>query len=305
MKKNSILIILNYIALKNFRIRDSHIFMPSPKVLLNAAKIRASKELGQNFLANPSSAEMIVRKSFLSPEDVVLEIGAGLGALTIPLSRTVKKVYAVEKDRRVATVLNGELVKNNIRNVEIINQDVLKIDLAALSGSEKDKIIAMGNLPYNISSQILIELVKNRHLIDRAVIMLQKELAHRITTPPGNKDYSRLSVILQYCAHLKILAGIKASQFFPRPGVASSVLEIHFMEPLPFPAADEKMLFQIVAAAFGKRRKTLKNALSKSRLPVDADTVTRVLETTGIDGVRRAETLSVEEFVKLTDAFSA
>ncbi len=278
--------------------------MPSPKALLNAAKIRASKELGQNFLSDPSSAEMIVRRSALSPENVVLEIGAGLGALTIPLSRAVKKVYAVEKDRRLAIILNGELVKRDIRNVEILNQDVLKIDLAALSGSDKGKIIAMGNLPYNISSQILIYLVKNRNAIDKAVIMLQKELAHRVTAPPGGRDYSRLSVIVQYCARLTTLTDIKASQFFPRPQVDSRVLEIRFFDSLPFPAADEKMLFQVVAAAFGKRRKTLKNALSKSQLPVDTDTVTRCLEMAEIDSVRRAETLSVKEFVKLADAFS-
>ena len=277
--------------------------MQSPRILLNAAKIRANKELGQNFLTDPSSAEMIVRRSSLSAEDVVLEIGAGLGALTIPLSRTVKKVYAVEKDRRLAAVLNGELVANDIRNVEIINRDVLKIDLESLPVSGGTKLIAMGNLPYNISSQILIHLIKNRKVVERAVIMLQKELAHRITSPPGGRDYSRLSVIVQYCAKVKTMADIKASQFFPRPKVDSRILDIRFLEPLPFPAVDEKMLFQVLAAAFGKRRKTLKNALSKSQLTFETDMVEKILIRAGIDGVRRAETLSVEEFVRLADAF--
>lgn len=277
--------------------------MPSPKALLNAAKIRASKELGQNFLSDPSSAELIVRKSSLSPEDVVLEIGAGLGALTIPLSRSVKKVYAVEKDRRLATVLNGELIKNDIYNVEIFHQDILKTDMTALSALDKGKIIVIGNLPYNISSQILIHLVKSREAIERTIIMLQKELAHRIAAPSGGRNYGRLSVIIQYCSQVKTIADIKASQFFPQPKVDSRILEIHFMKTLPFPVANEKTLFQVVAAAFGKRRKTLKNALSKSCLPANPDTIATVLEIAGIDGTRRAETLSVEEFVRLTDAF--
>ena len=162
----------------------------------------------------------------------------------------------------------------------------------------------MGNLPYNISSQILVQLVKSRASVKRAILMFQKELAQRITSQPSSKDYGRLTVMLQYCAEVEKLLDVKAPHFFPKPKVDSEVLEIRFQETPKFLAHDEGLLFSVIKAAFGKRRKTLKNALAGSALDIDAGRALNILENAGVDPVRRAETLSVQEFVNLSNALS-
>jgi 16S rRNA (adenine1518-N6/adenine1519-N6)-dimethyltransferase len=275
--------------------------MLSPKRLLNTSDLRAKKSLGQNFLTDLSTARMIVEKSHLEPDDIVLEIGAGLGALTIPVAKTVRHVHAVEKDSSLVPILENQLSASNVNNVTILNQNILNLNFQELFEKSGKKFIVMGNLPYNISSQVLVYLIKNRHFVDEAILMFQKELAERISAPPGSKDYGRLSVILQYCATVKILTDIKANVFFPRPKVNSSVIKVRFHEQLHFPASDEKFLFDVIKAAFGKRRKTLKNALSQSQLPLKSQEILTGLEISGIDPFRRAETLSVEEFVHLAN----
>ncbi len=277
--------------------------MLSPKRLLNTSDLRAKKALGQNFLTDLSTAMMIVEKSRLDPEAIVLEIGAGLGALTIPMAKTVRHVYAVEKDSSLVPVLENQLNSFHITNVTILNQNILNLNLQELFEKSGEKFIVMGNLPYNISSQVLVYLIQNRHCVTQAILMFQKELAERISASPGGKDYGRLSVMLQYCASVKHLMEIKATVFFPRPKVDSSVIEVRFHDQLLFPASDEKFLFDVIKAAFGKRRKTLKNALTQSQLSLKSQEVLTGLEISGIDPYRRAETLSVEEFVHLSNTF--
>jgi 16S rRNA (adenine1518-N6/adenine1519-N6)-dimethyltransferase len=277
--------------------------MLSPKRLLNKSDLHAKKALGQNFLTDLSTALMIVEKSRLEPEAVVLEIGAGLGALTIPLAKVVRHVYAVEKDASLVPILENQLDLSHITNVTILNQNILNLNLQELFEKSGQKFIVMGNLPYNISSQVLVYLIKNRHIVSKAILMFQKELAQRISASPGGKDYGRLSVMLQYCATVKNLTEIKAAAFFPRPKVDSSVLEVRFHDQLLFSASDEKFLFDVIKAAFGKRRKTLKNALTQSQLSLKSREVLTGLELSGIDPFRRAETLSVEEFVHLSNTF--
>ncbi len=275
--------------------------MLSPKRLLTISDLRAKKALGQNFLTDLSTATAIVEKSHLEPETVVLEIGAGLGALTIPASRSVRHVYAVEKDSSLVPVLENQLIASQITNVTILNKNILNLDLQELFEKTGKKFMVMGNLPYNISSQVLVYLIRNRHFVTQAVLMFQKELAERISALPGGRDYGRLSVMLQYCASVKHLMEIKATVFFPRPKVDSSVVEVRFHDQLTFPASDEKFLFDVIKAAFGKRRKTLKNALTQSQLPLKNEEILSGLEISGIDPSRRAETLSVEEFVTLSN----
>lgn len=275
--------------------------MTSPITLLKAWNLRAKKQLGQNFLKDPSTAEMIVARSGILPEDIVLEIGAGLGALTIPVARIAEKVYAVEKDLQLIELLKTEILANNLSNVVIIEKNILDVDIKALVENVGRKIIVMGNLPYNISSQILIQLINSRSAVSRAILMFQKELAQRITSQPGCKDYGRLTVMLRYCADIKTLATVKACLFFPKPKVDSEILEIKFKSVPQYPANDEAFLFRVIKAAFSKRRKTLKNALAGSELHIDAKTAGHVLESTGIDPGRRAETLTVREFVKLSN----
>ncbi|MCP4367445.1 MAG: ribosomal RNA small subunit methyltransferase A [Deltaproteobacteria bacterium] len=278
--------------------------MTSPRIILNAYNIRAKKKLGQHFLSDPSTARMIVNRGNITPEDVVLEIGAGLGALTLPASYNSKKVFAVEKDRQILDLLKTQLLANDLSNVVLMDRNILDIDIKTLADEAKSKIVVIGNLPYNISSQILVKLIESRKYVSRAILMFQKELAQRITASPGSKDYSRLSVMLQYCAGIKSLATVKANLFFPKPKVDSEVLEIKFKGKPDFLVSDELFLFEVIKAAFGKRRKTLKNALSNSLLQIDVKTVLDALKCSGVDSRRRAETLTVSEFVKLSNCLN-
>lgn len=275
--------------------------MTSPKTLLVFHNLRPQKHLGQHFLENQTTAEMIVNRSGILPEDVVLEIGAGLGALTIPVARIARKVFAVEKDHKIVDILKTEILASNLSNVVVIEQNILKIDIKFLAENIGQELLVMGNLPYNISSQILVQLIKSRAALTRAVFMLQKELSQRITAQPGCKDYGRLSVMLAYCADIKKIADVKASVFFPKPKVDSEVLELRFKKRLKYSANDEDHFFRVIKAGFGNRRKILKNSLAASELNIDSNAAQNILERAGIDPVRRAETLTVEEFVTLSN----
>lgn len=271
--------------------------MTYPGKLLKTEKLFAKKELGQNFLADPKTAEMIVRRAGISAEDLVLEIGAGLGALTVHAARQAGRVIAVEKDTRLVELLRSELESQGLSNVEIINADILKLDISALSGGKK--LIALGNLPYNISSQVLFRLVEQRDVVKKAVLMFQMELADRITAPPGGRDYGRLSAVIQYCATITTVADIAPHLFFPKPAVDSRVIEVEFFDGGCIDLDQERFLFKVIKAAFSKRRKTLRNSLAGPELGITAAQAGQALETAGIDPARRAETLSVEDFKSL------
>ncbi|MGD9210444.1 MAG: 16S rRNA (adenine(1518)-N(6)/adenine(1519)-N(6))-dimethyltransferase RsmA [Desulfobacteraceae bacterium] len=275
--------------------------MTTPRKLLTAWNLKAKKEFGQNFLNDTSIAKMLVSRTGLTTEDVVLEIGAGLGALTIPIAKTAGKVFAVEKDRNLITLLKTELLVAGISNVTLIEQDILNLDLRIPTTKTGQKLTVMGNLPYNISSQVLIRLIKERGHITRAILMFQKELADRLSAPAGIKAYGRLSVMLGYCAEVKAIATIPARMFFPRPKVDSTVVDIQFKQKPTYPAKSEALLHKVIKTAFGKRRKTLKNALVGNELQLDTFGAQHYLKQAGIDPVRRAETLSVAEFVCLSN----
>ena len=275
--------------------------MTSPKILLAAHNIRPKKQFGQNFIVDPAFAEMIVHRSGITSEDIVLEIGAGVGALTVPVARKAKKIFAVERDPRLIGILNTQIIVGGFTNVSIIEKDILAMDMDALIRGGVGNIVVMGNLPYNISSQILVQLIHSRKNFSRAVLMFQKELSQRITAEVGRKDYGRLTVMLGYCSDIRKLVDVKASLFYPKPKVDSEILELKFKKHIEDQAMDESFLFKVIKAGFGNRRKTLKNALTASELNIDADTATRVLEMSGINPIRRAETLTVAEFVTLSN----
>ena len=238
--------------------------MTHPGQLLKTENLYAGKELGQNFLSNPATAEMIVQKTGISDNIRVLEIGPGLGALTIPLAKAALHVTAVEKDYRLIPMLQQELDSENLKNIDIINQDILKINFNEITSKEtpNKKLVVIGNLPYNISSQILFRLVEQRSCIEKAFLMFQKELAKRIIASPGKKDYSRLSAVVQYAADISFVADIGPSSFFPKPTVNSTVLQFKFFHEKEFTQTQEKILFNVIKAAFSKRRKTLKNSMT-------------------------------------------
>ena len=273
--------------------------MTSPKTLLKAWNLRPKKRLGQSFLSDRSTAEAIIAKARLSPQDVVLEIGAGLGALTIPLARAVEKVYAVEKDHSIVDLLKTELLAHDISNCEIFREDILQLDLRQFVTSAERKITVVGNLPYNISSQILIKLIQSRNDFDRAIFMFQKELAQRISAHPGGKEYGRITAMLRYCAEIRSLLNVNSNAFYPPPKVDSTVIEIKFKPTTSYDTHDETMLFAVIKAAFGNRRKNLKNALTASGLPIDSQVALQALSSAGINYTRRAETLEPAEFVSL------
>ena len=275
--------------------------MTSPRILLKAWNLRAKKHLGQNFLLNEGLAETIVKCANLTPRDHVLEIGSGLGALTIPAARQAGRLIAVEKDPQMLQLLRAELAVQQLTNVELVNQDILAIDLRDFFGAGLPTGVVIGNLPYNLSSQIVIHLIAGRQCLHRAFLMLQKEMAQRLIAPPGNRNYGRLSVMLQYCAEVRVVADAPARLFYPRPKVDSQVIQVTFRECIDYPAEDERMLSRVVKAGFSQRRKTLRNALAGNILQADHARVEAWLDQAHIDPRRRAETLTVEEFVRLAN----
>ena len=274
--------------------------MTHPGQLLKEKNLFAGKEKGQNFLANPGIAKMIVEKIGLSKDTRVLEIGPGLGALTIPIAQACFHVTAIETDARLIPLLQQELDNENLKNITIIHKNILKLDISTLACEKK--FVVIGNLPYNISSQILIKLVEERRCIETAFLMFQKELATRIIAKPGKRDYSRLSAVVQYAAEVSHVTQIGPSSFFPKPDVDSSILKFNFFEPGKMSLEQEKLMFNVIKAGFSKRRKSLKNAMVGGEFEFTKDFIIQALELAGIDAKRRAETLTVEEFTSLAKA---
>ena len=274
--------------------------MTAPQTLLKAWNLHARKELGQNFLKEAAVAERIVERAGLGPLDEVLEIGAGLGMMTVAAARRAGRLIAVEKDSHLVPLLRAELLLHGLSHVRVCQENILKAPLAQLAEPVQRPLVVIGNLPYNISSQIVVKLIEERRWVDRAVLMFQKELAERLCAGPGSRTYGRLSVMLQYCADLTRLFDVRATQFHPQPKVDSTVLEIRFKSVIDDPVCDERLMTRVVQAAFGQRRKTLRNALSGGLLPLNGQDAVQALNACGIDPRRRAETLSVSEFVALT-----
>jgi len=272
--------------------------MKSPALLFGLRKIGPKKALGQNFLADPSIPEMIVRKADIGQDDVIIEVGAGFGALTAPLAKAAGKVYTYEIDGRLIELLQMEL--EGFSNVEVRNENFLKVDVFELARKLGAKLVIMGNLPYHISSPILIQLLSARQVVKKAVFMFQKELGLRLAAQPGCRQYGRITAMLAYCTDIRTLATVKSTAFYPRPKIDSIVLDIAFKEPVQ-KAENEQLLYKVIKAGFGKRRKTLRNALAGSALGIDPGTAVKCLKTADIDPVRRAETLNISEFVRLSD----
>jgi 16S rRNA (adenine1518-N6/adenine1519-N6)-dimethyltransferase len=216
------------------------------------------KGLGQNFLVDQNIAKKIIRALELKASDVILEIGSGKGELTSLIAPNVSKIYAVELDRRLETALSLRLKDYN--NVNIINQDILKVNLMNLDCG-RGKIRVFGNIPYYISSPIIEHLINNREVISDAFITVQKEFAKRVAALPGSKDYGALSLFVQYYTVPKIILNISKGCFYPVPKVDSCLLSLRFRdEPAVFVSCQE-LLFRIIRSAFNQRRKTLRNSL--------------------------------------------
>jgi 16S rRNA (adenine1518-N6/adenine1519-N6)-dimethyltransferase len=263
------------------------------------------KRLGQHFLRDAGVVREIINKARLGPSDNVLEIGPGLGALTIPLASLVHHIVAVEKDPRLAEMLKKRLAHEDISNVRLINDDILKLELEDIPRLPGKKMKVIGNLPYNISTPFLESLVENRNLVSRAVLMFQLELARRLTASPGNKEFGAMTVLIQYHAHISPLLEVSKASFYPRPKVDSMVLELDFERPHPRRAEDEAKFKMVVRGAFAHRRKTLLNSLKRTLSFRTSEEILAALRKCAIDPGKRAETLNIDQFLCLTSALPA
>lgn len=258
--------------------------------------MRPKKRLSQNFLINDKASRKIVESLDLKPEDTVLEIGAGKGALTKHLLEKANQVLAVEIDQSFCVQLKQKF--SHPENLQIINEDILKINFQkSIQPNNQCKVV--GNLPYRITSPVLSLLLENKKFISLCVLMVQKEVALRLSSVPGSKDWSPLSIAIQLYSDIKILFHLKPSSFFPPPRVDSSVIKITFLSEPKVNVKDQKLFFKVVRSAFGQRRKILLNSLA-SNLDLPKKEIEVILNRIDIDSQRRAETLSLNEFADLT-----
>jgi len=276
--------------------------------LLRKYGIAARKSLGQNFLIDGNILRIVADAAELGPEDGVLEIGPGLGALTERLAERAGRVVAVEIDRRLLPVLEEALAP--YPNVEIVHGDVLKLDLRALirerfAGARRVAVAA--NLPYYITTPILMKLLEERLPLSVIVVMVQREVADRLKAAPGGKDYGSLSVAAQYFTEPEWIAAVPRTVFLPPPNVESAVLRLRVRGRPAVETSDEPLFFEIVRAAFAQRRKTLLNNLQRlpAAQPLGKDGVRRWIEAAGVSPDRRGETLTLPEFAALADALAA
>lgn len=267
--------------------------------ILKAFGLRASKRLGQNFLVDGSVVQSIVAAAEIAPGDKVLEIGPGIGTLTQGLAEAGANVTAVELDKKLPAVLAHTL--SAYPEVRIVPGDILKTDIPALMGKDSFKVVA--NLPYYITTPILLALLEAHLPVSHLVTMVQKEVAERMIARAGSKAYGALSVAVQYHMAPEIVRLVAPRSFIPAPEVDSAVIACKKHEEPPVSVRDERMFFRVVRASFGQRRKTLHNALSG--VGVSKEAVRPTLAAAGIDGQRRGETLTLAEFALLSDAFSA
>jgi 16S rRNA (adenine1518-N6/adenine1519-N6)-dimethyltransferase len=274
------------------------------KALLTKSGLRPRKRLGQHFLEDPGIIDKIIAHARLNKNDVVVEIGSGLGALTIPILPHICHLVAIEKDPLLITILQERLSLKDKEKITFISGDVLKLDLQEICDRFERKIKIVGNLPYNIASPLLEKLTINRNYIRSAILMFQFEVAQRLTAVPGKKEYGALSVITQYYAQICPLIKIKRDAFYPKPKVDSMVLEIDFERPHPFQAEDEESFHRIVKAAFSCRRKTILNSLERGMVCVPREMIAKALEECLINPKRRAENLTIDEYIHLSSALT-
>lgn len=260
------------------------------------------KKYGQNFLIDENIVAKIVREAGVTKDDFVLEIGPGIGTMTQLLCENAKEVAAVEIDKKLIPILEETL--SEYENVTIINEDILKVDIAALAveknGGRPIKVVA--NLPYYITTPIIMGLFESHVPIESITVMVQKEVADRMQTGPGSKDYGALSLAVQYYAKPEIVMNVPPECFMPRPGVGSAVIRLVKHAVNPVAVKDEALMFKLIRASFNQRRKTLANGLNNSpEINLPKDVITQAIEELGKGASVRGEALTLDEFARLSD----
>ena len=273
----------------------------SPEVVHYICKrfdIKMSKKLGQNFLIKRGIVDEIVHAAELTVGEPVLEVGPGIGTLTQGLAQSGADVTAIELDRRLLEVLDTTLASYD--NVRIIHGDVLKLDVPTIMNHKPFKVVA--NLPYYITTPIIMSLLESKLPIERLVVMVQKEVALRMVAKPGTKDYGALSVAVQYYTEPDIVLDVPPKSFLPAPAVTSSVIRCVLRDKPPVDVIDEKLFFRVVKAGFAQRRKTFSNTVKTTGLT--RDRIEELLAKANIDGQRRGETFPLQEFADVANAWA-
>lgn len=264
------------------------------------------KKFGQNFLIDTHVLEKIILSAGVTKEDCVLEIGPGIGTMTQYLAEHARQVVAVEIDRNLIPILSETLA--GYENVELINEDILKVDIKQLAGQYNGgrPIKVVANLPYYITTPIIMGLFESDVPIDNITVMVQKEVADRMKEGPGSKDYGALSLAVQYYAKPEIVANVPPNCFIPRPNVGSAVIRLTRHKEMPVQVENPKLMFQLIRASFNQRRKTLQNGLNNSPdLPYSKEQVAAAIEKMGLSPSVRGEALSLEQFARLSDLLGA
>lgn len=270
--------------------------------VLQKYRFTFQKKFGQNFLIDTHVLDKIIWAADITKDDMVLEIGPGIGTMTQYLAGAARQVIAVEIDKNLIPILSDTLSEYD--NVRIINEDILKFDIGELVRKENDgrPIKVAANLPYYITTPIIMGLFENHVPLESITVMVQKEVADRMQTGPGNKDYGALSLAVQYYAKPYIVANVPPNCFIPRPKVGSAVIRLTRHENPPVEVKDEKLLFDIIRASFNQRRKTLVNGLNNSdRLNLPREVISEAVEQLGKGAGVRGETLTLAEFARLSN----
>ena len=259
------------------------------------------KNFGQNFLVDERVLGKIVSSAEISKDDVVIEVGPGIGTLTQALAKEAYKVVAVEIDTTLVPIL-GELL-SDFDNIEIINEDILKVDVNAIAEKYPDKKIKMvANLPYYITTPIIMNVLENHIPVESITVMIQKEVAYRMKAHPSTKDYGSLSLAVQYYCEPYLVANVPQNCFMPRPNVDSAVIKLTVMDKPKVQVNNEKFMFEFIKAAFSQRRKTLVNCIfSSGLLTLSKDEIGKMLNGLGYDERVRGESLTLEDYGKITD----
>ncbi len=280
--------------------------LSNPQVTIEVIKkynFAFQKRFGQNFLIDGHVIEKIIKAADITKDDIVLEIGPGIGTMTQYLAESAGKVYAVEIDKNLLPILDYTLSEYD--NVTVINEDILKLDIEELIKKEKGTLKVVANLPYYITTPIIMGLLENHIPAKSITVMVQKEVASRMQAGPGSKDYGALSLAVQYYAEPYIAANVPPNCFMPRPNVGSAVIRLTNWDKPPVEVKDERLMFKLIRASFNQRRKTLQNGINNSpELSFTKEQVVEALKKLGINENIRGEALTLEQFADLSNILS-
>lgn len=275
--------------------------------ILEKYKIKANKDLGQNFLINDDVIEKIIEKSQIEKNDLIIEIGPGLGVLTNLLLEKSDNVVAIELDKRMVEIISKRFILKN--NLQIINEDVLKVDLNKLINERKkqtniNKVKIVANLPYYISTPIIIKLLEEKLEIDEIIVMVQKEVAQRLVAKTGTKDVGAITYAVEYFSEAEKVIDVPKESFIPSPKVESAVIKLKIRKEAYVQVKDEKMLFNIIQKSFSQRRKTLVNALVNGKIVESKEKAEKIIKKLNINENIRGEKLTLEDFARICNTIN-